>query len=252
MTTPKTPASSPKGSESATATSGRCATSTWPCPRAPCSACWATTAPARPRPCASSPRCCSRPRAAARVAGHDVVAEAATVRTRIGLAGQQATVDGLLTAPREPRDGRPPLPPAARRRARSGRGAARAPRPHRRGRPTRADLLWRHAPPPRPGRQPRRHPARALPRRADDGPRSAQPHRAVGAAARARARRRDDAAHDAVPRGGRPPGRRHRRARRRARGRRRARPRSSRPASAASGWRSPSAARASSRRPRRP
>ena len=33
----------------------------------------------------------------ARVAGHDVVAEAATVRTRIGLAGQQATVDGLLT-----------------------------------------------------------------------------------------------------------------------------------------------------------
>jgi ABC-2 type transport system ATP-binding protein len=33
----------------------------------------------------------------ARVAGLDVVAEAATVRTRIGLAGQQATVDGLLT-----------------------------------------------------------------------------------------------------------------------------------------------------------
>ncbi|HEX5898843.1 MAG TPA: ATP-binding cassette domain-containing protein [Solirubrobacteraceae bacterium] len=33
----------------------------------------------------------------ASVAGHDVVAEAATVRTRIGLAGQQATVDGLLT-----------------------------------------------------------------------------------------------------------------------------------------------------------
>ncbi len=33
----------------------------------------------------------------ASVAGLDVVAEAATVRTRIGLAGQQATVDGLLT-----------------------------------------------------------------------------------------------------------------------------------------------------------
>jgi ABC-2 type transport system ATP-binding protein len=33
----------------------------------------------------------------ASVAGHDVVADAATVRTRIGLAGQQATVDGLLT-----------------------------------------------------------------------------------------------------------------------------------------------------------
>src|ERR671923_960220 len=32
------------------------------------------------------------------VAGYDVVADAATVRTRIGLAGQQATVDGLLSA----------------------------------------------------------------------------------------------------------------------------------------------------------
>ena len=34
----------------------------------------------------------------ASVAGHDVVADAATVRTKFGLAGQQATVDGLLTA----------------------------------------------------------------------------------------------------------------------------------------------------------
>jgi ABC-2 type transport system ATP-binding protein len=33
----------------------------------------------------------------ATVAGHDVVADAATVRTKFGLAGQQATVDGLLT-----------------------------------------------------------------------------------------------------------------------------------------------------------
>ena len=32
------------------------------------------------------------------VAGHDVVADAAIVRTKFGLAGQQATVDGLLTA----------------------------------------------------------------------------------------------------------------------------------------------------------
>jgi ABC-2 type transport system ATP-binding protein len=32
------------------------------------------------------------------VAGHDVVSDAAAVRTRIGLAGQQATVDGLLSA----------------------------------------------------------------------------------------------------------------------------------------------------------
>ncbi len=34
----------------------------------------------------------------ARVAGHDVVADAAAVRARIGLAAQSATVDGLLTA----------------------------------------------------------------------------------------------------------------------------------------------------------
>jgi ABC-2 type transport system ATP-binding protein len=34
----------------------------------------------------------------ATVAGYDVVADAATVRTQFGLAGQQATVDGLLTA----------------------------------------------------------------------------------------------------------------------------------------------------------
>jgi ABC-2 type transport system ATP-binding protein len=34
----------------------------------------------------------------ATVAGHDVVAEAAAVRSRIGVAGQYATVDGLLTA----------------------------------------------------------------------------------------------------------------------------------------------------------
>ena len=35
----------------------------------------------------------------ARVAGHDVAAEPAAVRRRIGVASQQATVDGLLTAP---------------------------------------------------------------------------------------------------------------------------------------------------------
>src|ERR671934_2116759 len=34
----------------------------------------------------------------ARVAGHDVVAEPARVRERIGLAGQSATVDGLMSA----------------------------------------------------------------------------------------------------------------------------------------------------------
>ena len=47
----------------------------------------------------------------ARVAGFDVATEGARVRERIGVAGQSATVDDLLTAQGEPRDGRPPLPP---------------------------------------------------------------------------------------------------------------------------------------------
>ena len=51
----------------------------------------------------------------ATVAGFDVVADAASVRERIGVAGQAATVDGLLSGAREPRDDRAPLPPAARR-----------------------------------------------------------------------------------------------------------------------------------------
>ena len=114
--------------------------------------------------------------------------------------------------------------------------------PRRRRRPAGQHVLRRHAPPPRPRRQPRRGTAGALPRRADHGPRSPQPHRAVGPARRARPRRRHAAAHDPVPRGGRPPGRRHRRARRRPRRRRRARRPSSRRASAASASRSPSAA----------
>ena len=69
------------------------------------------------------------------VAGHDVVADAATVRTRIGLAGQQATVDELLTgrANLEMVGRLYHLPRAAARAAR--RRAARALRPRRRRRP---------------------------------------------------------------------------------------------------------------------
>ena len=69
------------------------------------------------------------------------------------------------------------------------------------------------------------------------GPRPAQPHRAVGRAARAGPRRHHAAAHHPVPRGGRPARRRHRRHRPRPDHRRRARRSSSRtrPARASAG-----------------
>ena len=92
----------------------------------------------------------------ASVAGFDVVEQPGEVRARLGLAGQSATVDGLLDRAREPRDGRAPLPPVARRGAQPRRRAARASRPHRGRRPPRAHLLGRHAPPARPGREPGR------------------------------------------------------------------------------------------------
>ena len=80
---------------------------------------------------------------------------------------------------REPRDGRPALPPRAPRERRAGAGAAGAAsssttRPTGRRRPTPAACA-----PARPGRRPGRPSARALPRRADHGPRPAQPHRHV-------------------------------------------------------------------------
>ena len=45
-----------------------------------------------------------------RVAGFDVVKQPTAVRRCIGTAGQYAAVDETLTGPREPRDGRAPLP----------------------------------------------------------------------------------------------------------------------------------------------
>ena len=111
----------------------------------------------------------------------------------------------------------------------------------RRRRPPGQDVLRRHAPPARPGRHARRHPAGPVPRRADHRPRPAEPQRPVGRCCASWSRDGTTlAAHHAVPRGGRPPGRRHRGARPRARRRvRLARP-SSRRGSAASGSTSPS------------
>ena len=81
---------------------------------------------------------------------------------------------------REPRHGRPALPPGPRRSRGAGPRAARAVRPRRGRRPAGQDLLRRHAPPARPGRRAGRRAAGAVPRRADHRPRPAQPHRHVG------------------------------------------------------------------------
>ena len=159
----------------------------------------------------------------------------------MGLTGQAATVDELLTG-RENLQliGRLyGLPKKYVRRAR--RRAARAVLADRRRRPDREDLLRRHAAAARPGGQPGRRPADPVPRRADHRARPAQPDRAVGGAPRAGPRRHDPAAHHAVPRGGRPAGRRDRRDRQRQGHRRRHRRPSSRtrPAGPASSSPSP-------------
>ena len=92
----------------------------------------------------------------ARVAGHDVVADPVEVRRSIGLAAQDATVDGLLTG-RENLTMIGELHHLGRRRAKARAdelleqfSLADAARPARQG------LLGRHAPPARPGRDARR------------------------------------------------------------------------------------------------
>ena len=67
------------------------------CPPGPCWACSAPTGPARRPPCASSRRCSPPDGGSARVAGLDVVRDAAALRAQIGLAGQYAAVDENLT-----------------------------------------------------------------------------------------------------------------------------------------------------------
>ena len=133
------------------------------------------------------------------------------VRRSMGLTGQTATVDELLT-------GRENLALIsalygldARTARRVGDDLLERFSLTDAGRPRREDLLRGHAPTARPRRQPGRHPAGALPRRADHRSRPAQPGRAVGRAARAGPRRHDAGAHDPVPRGGRPARRPHRR-----------------------------------------
>ena len=141
--------------------------------------------------------CVRRRLRSGRVAGGEV-------RARIGLTGQSATVDGLLSARANLElVGRLYHMPRAVVRKRAGELLAQL-RPRGGGRPPRAHVLRRHAPPPRPRGEPRRESAGAVPRRAHDRPRSAEPQRPLGAPQRARGRGHDARAHDAVPRGGRP------------------------------------------------
>ena len=147
----------------------------------------------------------------ARVLGHDIVSEADTVRELVSLTGQLASVDEELT-------GRENLvllgrllgySPAGR--PQPGGRAARGVRHRRRRREAGEVLLGRHAPAARHRGQHRGHPAADVPRRADHRARPALAQPGVGDRPGAGRRGDDDPALHAVPRGGRPARRRHRR-----------------------------------------
>ncbi len=116
--------------------------------------------------------------------------------------------------PRQPRDVRQALPPLAGRRPAAGRRAARAVRPRRHRHPAGGQVLRRHAQAPRPRREHDPRACGAVPRRTDHRAGSAWPRGGLGRRARARGRRHHRAAHDAVPRRGRPARRSDLRARR--------------------------------------
>ena len=104
---------------SASTTCGRCATSTSTSPPARCSACSATTAPARPPPSASSPRCRHRPRAGPRrrLRRRPPARRRPPPHRRRLPAGHRRRA---AQRPAQPRDGRAPAPAA------QGRGQRRA------------------------------------------------------------------------------------------------------------------------------
>ena len=139
-----------------------------------------------------------------RCSGIDVAEDPQGIRERIGLAGQYAAVDENLTGRENLRHDRQADPPRRRSSCASGPTSCSSASGCRSRRPHPQDLLRGHAPPPRPRRRPRAPPAGAVPRRADHRARPRQPQGPVGRHRRARRRGHDRAAHDAVPRGGRP------------------------------------------------
>ena len=104
----------------------------------------------------------------ARVAGRNVVREAAAVQRNIGVTAQDATVERGPDRPPEPGDDRAAERPAPPPGAGAGGRAPRPVRSRRCGRPDAEGVLGRDAPPPRPRRRPGDPAAGALPRRADD------------------------------------------------------------------------------------
>ena len=148
------------------------------------------------------------------VNGHDVVREPMAVRRMIGLAGQSAAVEEMMT-------GRENLVMVARL---YGQGRAQAVASATRileqmdlveaADRQRQDLFRRHATAARPRGEPRRLAPVAAARRADDRPRPREPQRGVGRGARHERGRDRHRADDAVSRRGRPPRRLHRHHRR--------------------------------------
>ena len=156
----------------------------------------------------------------ARVAGFDVVADRRRVRRAISLTGQYAALDELQTGAENLRMmGRLTGLSGAAARARAAELLARFDLRGRGGPPGRR-VLGRHAAAPRPRGVARRPSRGDLPRRADDRPGPPQPAGDVGRRRRPRRLGRDRLPHDAVPRGGRRPGRPDRGHRRRPRRRR--------------------------------
>ena len=239
---------SPRPGEALRRRQGASTASTCGCRRAPCWGCSAPTAPARRRPSAILTTLLRPDAGRAEVAGIDVLADprrGAPPDRAVRAVRRRRRVPHRL---REPRHGRPALPPGPAAQPGAGRASCWSSSDlDGRGRPAGQDLLRRHAPPARPGRRAGRRPAGAVPRRADHRPRPAQPHRDVGRHPGAGRRRHHAAAHHPVPRGGRPARRRHRRDRPRPGHRPGHRRRSSRRRSAASGSRSPSRDRGAAR-----
>ncbi len=159
------------------------------------SACWAPTAPARPRRCSCSPRCWRRRAAGARSSATTSSASARRCAARLGLVFQETSVDGLLTVEENLRFAARLPGSAAGWRAPAVADGDRAHRARRPRAPARAAALRRLAPT---DRHRPRHAAPARPphpRRADRRPRPRAPRRDLGAARRRAPRPRN---HDPV------------------------------------------------------